>query len=149
MNYELCHDILLYCLGYYIELNKIILIKVVDIKYKHNELYDIFHEFCLKNDFKIYDNDVVKTMIGLFISIIITMITYKNCKNIITIISEYKNYVYIFKSNLDKNFKHKLNQEYENFKDYSTNNIINEYFRGLNKYINYLLNHKPMDVMWI
>lgn len=88
-------------------------------------------------------------MIALFIRIIITMITYKDCKNIITIISEYKDYVYIFKNNLNNDFKHKLNLEYENFKDYSTNNIINEYFRGLNTYINYLLNGKPMDLLWI
>ncbi len=125
------------------------MIKVIDIKCKDNEIYNIFEEFCIKNNFKIFDNDVVKTMIGLFIRIIITMITYKDCKNIITIITEYKNYVYIFKNNLDNNFKHKLNMEYENFKDYSTNNIINEYFRGLNTYINYLLNNKEMDVLWI
>ena len=125
------------------------MIKLVDIKCKDNELYDIFQKFCIKNNFKLVDNDVVKTIIGLFIRIIITMITYKDCKNIITIITEYKNYVYIFKNNLDKHFKHKLNMEYENFIDYSTNNIINEYFRGLNTYINNLLNDKPMDVLWI
>ena len=125
------------------------MIKVVDIKCKDNELYDIFQKFCIKNNFTIIDNDVVKTMIGLFIRIIITMITYKDCKNIITIITEYKNYVYIFKNNLNNDFKHKLNLEYESFKDYSTNNIINEYFRGLNTYINYLLNGKQMDVLWI
>lgn len=125
------------------------MIKVVDIKCKDIEIYDIFQEFCIKNNFKLIDNDVVKTIIGLFIRIIITMITYKGCNNIITIITEYKDYVYLFKNNLDKNFKHKLNIEYENFRDYSTNNIINEYFRGLNTYINYLLNDKHMDVLWI
>ena len=125
------------------------MIKVVNVKCKDNEIYDIFQKFCIKNNFTLNDNDVVKTMIGLFIRIIITMITYKGCNNIITIITEYKDYVYLFKNNLDKNFKHKLNMEYENFRDYSTNNIINEYFRGLNTYINYLLNDKPMDVQWI
>ena len=28
-------------------------------------------------------------------------------------------------------------------------NIINDYFRGINTYINYLLNNKEMDVLWI
>ena len=125
------------------------MIKVVNVKCKDNQIYDIFQKFCIKNNFTLNDNDVVKTIIGLFIRIIITMITYKGCNNIITIITEYKDYVYLFKNNLDKNFKHKLNMEYENFRDYSTNNIINEYFRGLNTYINYLLNDKPMDVQWI
>lgn len=125
------------------------MIKVVNVKCKDNQIYDIFQKFCIKNNFTLNDNDVVKTIIGLFIRIIITMITYKGCNNIITIITEYKDYVYLFKNNLDKNFKHKLNMEYENFRDYSTNNIINEYFRGLNTYINYLLNDKPMDVLWI
>ena len=139
----------MYSLGYYLDINTIFLIKVIDIKYKDNEIYDIFQKFCIKNNFTIIDNEVVKTIIGLFIRIIITMITYKGCKNVITIITEYKDYVYLFKNNLDKNFKHKLNMEYENFRDYSTNNIINEYFRGLNTYINNLLNDKPMDVIWI
>ena len=139
----------MYSLGHYLHYNNIFLIKVIHIKYKENEIYDIYLNFCKKNNFRINYNDVVKTMIDLFIRIIITMITYKNCKNIFNIINEYKNYVYIFKNNLDNDFKHKLNTEYENFKDYSTNNIINEYFRGLNTYINYLLNNRDMDVLWI
>ncbi len=88
-------------------------------------------------------------MIDLFIRIIITMIMYKDCKNVNSIIMKYKNYVYLFKNNLNNDFKNKLNFEYNNFKEYSTNNIINEYFRGLNTYINHLLNGTILNVLWV
>ena len=139
----------MYSLGFYLNMNNIILIRIIDIKTKGHQLFSIFREFCIKNNFNIYDLDVIHAIIALFIRVIITMIVYKDCKNMNNIVLNYKNYVYLFKNNLNNNFKHKLNIEYENFKEYATNNIINDYFRGINTYINYLLNNKEMDVLWI
>jgi len=130
-------------------MNNIILVRITDIKTKGQQLFCIYRQFCIKNNFNINDIDLIHTIIALFIRVIITMIVYKKFMNINDIISNYKNYVYLFKNNLDDNFKNKLNNEYENFKEFATNNIINEYFRGINTFINYILNDKNMDLLWI
>jgi hypothetical protein len=150
ITYEMCHNILLYSLGYSLESNNIIYPKIIDIK--NHEIFNVFLKVIITNGFILYENEpyqIIHIMIDLFIRIIITMITYKDCKNVNSIIMKYKNYINLFKNNLNKDFKNKLNFEYVNFKEYSTNNIMNNYFRGLNTYINHLLNGTLANVVWV
>jgi len=149
---DICHYMLCSSLDILLQQIDLNTPTIVDIKNNEDKLLLIFSDIIKKNDFKVDEieqKDNMQQIIINFIRIIISIITYKKKRDKSSILITYQLYANIFKNNLSNEFKNKLNLVYDNFKEFSVNNIINNHFIAINTFIFNLINKIQHNTIWV
>ena len=123
-----------------------------DIKNNEGKLCVFFSDIIKKNEFPLDDilqHENIEKIINQFIHIIVNIIAHKGKKDKSSILTTYQLYVNIFKNNLAYDFKNKLNLIYDNYKDFSVNNIINNRFIAINTFIYNLIHNLEHNTIWV
>jgi hypothetical protein len=149
---DICHYMLCSSLDILLQQIDLNTPTIVDIKNNEDNLLLIFLDIIQKNDFKldeIEQKDNIQQIVTNFIRIIVSIITYKKKKDKSSILITYQLYANIFKNNLSNQFKNKLNLVYDNFKEFSVNNIINNHFIAINTFIYNLIHNLQPNTIWV
>jgi hypothetical protein len=123
-----------------------------DIKNNHDKLCSIFLDIFQKNNFTIDGTEQIENVpkiINQFIHLVINIIVHKGKKDKSSILITYQLYVNVFKNNLSNEFKNKLNLIYNNFKEFTVNNIISNHFLAINTFINNFINNLEHNTIWV